>query len=310
MRRISEDFLYQRTIEKQVKCKGIGLHSGEEVEVVLHPAPVDYGIRFKIVLEGKETTIGLSPFLVFNTEYATCIGYNGVKLCTVEHILAVIRGLLIDNLLIEVHGSEIPIMDGSGICFVNLLREAKIIKQPAYKRFYKIKRSFCYRDGERWIKAYPYKGLKIKYTISYPHPCIKTQKFLYKHGEENFIKEISKARTFGFLSEVEKLKQKNLIKGGSLDNALVFDDKGVVNKEGLRFKDEPVRHKILDFIGDINLLEYPILGFFDVFCSGHRLNNLFLKKLYENKEELLTCIDFNEKRYKILTERFKHPILA
>ncbi len=307
---IKSKHLLQRTIREKVECIGVGLHTGEKVRVVFYPKEADYGIRFKVVSKDRTLYIDPSPFSVVDTSYATCIGSEGVKLCTVEHVLGVIRGLSIDNLLIEVHGSEMPIMDGSGICFVKLFKKVGIVELPKYKRFFAIKRPFLYKEGKnRWIKVYPYRGFKVKYTIMYDHPLIKTQEFVYEGEEEDFIREIAGARTFGFLKEVDILKQKGLIKGGSLENAVVFDQNSVLNKDGFRFKDEPVRHKILDFIGDISLIKYPLIGYFEVFCSGHSLNNLFLRVLYEKKEELLSYIDLNQKRYKILFERFKQPLL-
>ncbi len=307
---IKSKYLLQRTIKEKVECIGFGLHTGERVKVVFHPKEADYGIKFKIVLKDKIFYIDPSPFSVVDTSYATCVGFNGVKLCTVEHVLGVIRGLSIDNLLIEIHGSEMPIMDGSGICFVKLFKDVGIVELSRYKKFFVIKKPFSYReDKNKWIKVYPYRGFKVKYTVMYNHPLIGTQEFVYEGGEEDFIREIASARTFGFLEEVNILKQKGLIKGGTLDNALVFDQNTVLNKDGTRFKDEPVRHKILDFIGDISLIKYPLMGYFEVFCSGHNLNNLFLRALYEKKEELLSYIDLNQKRYKILFEKFEQPLL-
>ncbi len=301
---------FQKTIKRKVECTGVGLHSGNKVKIIFYPAPVDHGIKFKVILEGVEEVIEPSPYLVCDTLYATCLSGKEIKLKTVEHLLACLRGLGIDNIMVEVVGDEIPILDGSSASFVYLFKEAGIIDQPKYRKFFILKRPFFFKDKtkDRWIKAYPFKGFKIRYTVEYKHPFIGRQQLFYDHTEDNFIDEIAKARTFGFLSEIEKLKENELIKGGSLDNALVFDNNGVINKDGFRYKDEPVRHKILDFIGDLNLLQYPLLGFFDVYCSGHKLNNLFLRELYCKKERYLLTIDFSHKEYQNNIEWSQRPI--
>ena len=280
----------QKTIKRDISCSGIGLHSGKKVTLTLRPAPEDTGIIFVQKGEQGKTMISLSPDKVISTGLATTIGHNGVPIATVEHLLGAIYGLDLDNLYVEVSGEELPIMDGSAASFVFLLRSAGIRKQGKPKKVLAFTRQVHFKDGNKWINVQPYQGLKVKYTIEFDHPMIGRQEFEFKHSPENFIRKVAKARTFGFLKDVEKLQQMGLALGGSLDNAVVLDDYGVINPEGLRFDDELVRHKILDFIGDMAVMGLPLWGAFEVHCSGHAFNNAFLRFVHKHQDDFLNLI--------------------
>ena len=286
--------MYQKTIEKTVSCSGIGLHGGCKVSLRFVPAPEDKGIVFALTTESGTRFIYPRPDSVRTTGLATTIGNDGIQISTVEHVLAAIRGLGIDNLLIEVQGGEIPIMDGSAASFVWLLRKAGLKTQNKPKKVFALRREvFLERDG-RWIKAKPASSFQVSYTIEFEHPRIGRQGLDFKVKSGDFERILSRARTFGFMRDVEMLQQSGLALGGSLDNAVVLDDYEVVNPGGLRFEDEPVRHKVLDFIGDMALMKYPLQGSFEVYCSGHALNNEFLRYLYCNMEECLEEVSLAE----------------
>ncbi len=280
----------QRTIAKPINCSGIGLHSGKMVNLTLRPAPVDSGIRFYAV-PGKDASasapangsIAPSPRSVIATGLATTLGNGEVSISTVEHLLAALRGLAIDNIRIDVEGGELPIMDGSAAPFVLLLKDAGVKTQDAPRKVWRVKRPFTLKEGEKSISVTPYDGFKVEYVIDFPHPTIGTQKFATDVTPQSFA-EVARARTFGFLREVELMNSHGLALGGSLDNAIVLDDHGVINEDGLRFTDEFVRHKVLDFVGDMAMIDLPLQGHFVVSCSGHALNNKFLRLLEENAE--------------------------
>jgi len=283
----------EKTIKYSVSCEGIGLHSGKRSSVFFHPAPAGWGIVFVKKVRNRLIYIKAESKNVVSTEFATNLGLNGEKIGTVEHVLAAIRGLEIDNILVEVQGDEIPVMDGSAYPFVELLLSAGFQLSDKPRKRYLLKKNIMWGDFNKWIKAYPAKGFKVDYIINFPHTSIGQQIFFYCHSLDSFNRDISRARTFGFLKDVFKLKEVGLALGGSLENAVVFDEKGVLNSEGLRFEDEPVRHKILDFIGDISLIGMPIEGYFQVFCSGHAFNSSFVKYLLKNRHEFLETISFN-----------------
>jgi UDP-3-O-[3-hydroxymyristoyl] N-acetylglucosamine deacetylase len=273
--------LYQRTIAKKVNVTGIGLHSGRKVSMTLNPAPADYGIQFqrtdfpdKPIMRAHAQTVGA-------TENATTLGSGAQAIHTVEHLLAVVYGLGINNLLIEIDGPEVPIMDGSGASFMFLLKETGITNLNKTKKFIVVLEPVRVELGDKWATIEPSQKLIIDSTIVFAHPIIKTQRQVFDFTCENFIEEISRARTFGFVKDVDMLKRKGLIKGGSLDNAVVMDDFKVMNPEGLRFKNEFVRHKILDTIGDISLLGYEVAGKITTYKSGHNLHNMLCRKLLD-----------------------------
>ncbi len=284
----------QKTVEKVVSCSGLGLHSGKKVNLSFHPAVPGTGIVFAV--KGKQGTrfIRNSPELVVGTNLCTTLGYDGVTISTVEHVLAAIHGLGLDNLLIEVEGNELPILDGSAAPFVFLLRQAGIRNQQARKKMMSLKKEFSYQENGSWIKAVPADRFEVEYLIDFPHPLIGRQRFCYTGADDAFVREVSRARTFGFLHQVEDLQKRGLALGGSLENAVVLDEYGVVNQEGLRFADEPVRHKLLDFIGDLTQLPYTFFASFQVYCSGHSLNNKFVRSLSERSHELLQPVQADE----------------
>ncbi|MBF0316183.1 MAG: UDP-3-O-acyl-N-acetylglucosamine deacetylase [Oligoflexia bacterium] len=276
--------LYQRTLAKKVEVSGLGLHSGKKVSLSLHPAEADFGIRF------KRTDIIGSPIIkadacnVGATENATTLVYQNVTINTVEHLLAVLYGMGINNAYCEVDGPEIPIMDGSGASFIYMLKEAGIAGLNRFKKFLVILDSVRVEFGDRWAQIEPSPRLVIDSSIEFAHPQIKKQQEVFDYTCENFIAEIGRARTFGMLRDVDMLKRKGLARGGSLDNAIVLDDYKVINTDGLRFHNEFVKHKILDTLGDMSLLGYDLAGKITTYKSGHHLNNLLCRKILENKE--------------------------
>ncbi len=273
--------LFQRTLAKKVTVTGIGIHSGRKVTMTLHPAGADFGVQFKRVdipgapvLEAKAHTVGA-------TENNTTIGSGHNAVHTVEHLLSVLYGLGINNVLCEIDGPEVPIMDGSGASFVFLLKETGIATLSKSKKFMVVLEPVEVRVDDKWARIEPSSRLVIDSTIVFAHSLIRNQHKVFEFSCENYIKEVSRARTFGMLRDVDMLKRKGLIRGGSLDNAIVLDEFKVMNPEGLRFKDEFVRHKILDTIGDISLLGYEVAGKVTTYKSGHNLHNLLCRKLLD-----------------------------
>ncbi len=272
--------LKQRTLKKETSCVGIGLHTGKKVNMKIKPAPVNTGIIFIRKDIPGQPEIPVSFENVVAPERATNLIYNGYKVQTVEHLLAALYGCGIDNAIIEIDAPEVPAMDGSAAPFVFLIQmDAGILVQNAFKKFFIIKKTFRFEYNSSLILAYPSKELKIEYMIEFNHPLLRSQNYKFEFSTKKFINEISRARTFGFLHEVDALKKMGLAKGGSLDNAIVLDNFRVLNPDGLRFEDECVRHKILDFIGDIATLGKPVIGHFVVKKSGHSVNHGMLKKL-------------------------------
>ena len=272
----------QRTIKNEVSFEGIGLHTGKHSRVTLKPASRDTGITF--IRTDKPAVIKAHVGAVIDTAFATTIGINGVKIRTVEHMLAALAGLGIDNLIIEVAGPEIPILDGSSTELISIILEAGIAKQGKKRPYLRILKPFVFEDGLAHIAAFPYYGSKITHSIFFHHNGIGEQRISIDITEENFVTEIAPARTFGFLKDIEYLRSNGLAKGGSLDNAVVMGEHGVINASGLRFKDEFVRHKVLDSIGDFSLIGFPIYGHIVASKSGHSSNVKFLKKLMSAPE--------------------------
>jgi len=288
--------LRQRTVAEEISCTGIGLHSGKKVRLTIKPAPPNNGITFERIDILPNSCVKASFDNVVETNMATTIGFNGYSVSTIEHIMAAFFGMGIDNALVQIDGEEVPIMDGSSAPFVFLLKNAGVAIQNKYKRFLLVKKSVKVKDGNRSVQLYPSNELKITYKIDFDHPLIKDQAYEIFFSQSTFIKEISKARTFGFLRDVQTLKNNGLAKGGSLDNAIVMDEFRVLNEDGLRYKNEFVRHKILDFIGDLAIIGHIVIGHFVVERSGHSLNQKLLKKFmaqekcretvrFKNKEE-------------------------
>jgi UDP-3-O-[3-hydroxymyristoyl] N-acetylglucosamine deacetylase len=298
----------QRTVRENISCTGIGLHSGEKVRLTIKPAPPDSGIRFvRKDLSGRH--IVKADFEnVISTNMSTTIGFNGSRVSTIEHLMASFFGFGIDNALVEVDGPEVPIMDGSAAPFIFLLKSVGIKEQRKSKEFIVIKKSLKIKDGNRSISIKPSKELKISFTIDFHHPLIKNQKYELRFSGKDFIKEISKARTFGFLKDTQILREAGLAKGASLDNAIVIDDFRILNEDGLRYRDEFVRHKILDFIGDLAVIGSPVIGHFHIERSGHSLNQAMLKKLVANRRcwKKVTM----EKPQKSIEESVKIPVFG
>lgn len=273
--------IYQRTLAKEVKVTGIGLHSGKKVTMNLIPQNIDFGIQFIRVDIPNAKPMKANALTVGTTENATTLGSGAEAVHTVEHLLGTFYGLGINNVLIEIDGPEVPIMDGSGASFVFLLKETGIKNLNKAKKFLVILDTVRVEKDGKWAQFEPHSKLSIDSTIVFAHPMIKTQRFGFEFSCDSFIHDIARARTFGFARDVDMLKRKGLIKGGSLDNAIVLDDYKVMNAEGLRFADEFVRHKILDTIGDVSLLGYEIAGKITTYKSGHNLHNLLCRKLLD-----------------------------
>jgi len=277
----------QRTLAKSVSSIGVGLHKGEKVTLTLRPAPDNTGIVFRRVDLNPAVDFKIRPELVGDTVMCTClIDDNGIRLSTTEHLMAAIAGLGIDNLLIEVDAAEIPIMDGSANPFVYLLLEAGVVEQKQAKKFIRIKKPVRVEDGDKWAEFRPHHGFLIDFEISFNHPVISEsrQHVRMDFSAASFIKEISRARTFGFLQDIEYLRANRLALGGSMDNAVVLDEFRVLNQDGLRYDDEFVKHKILDAIGDLYMAGYSILGEFKAYKTGHALNNQLLCAVLAEQE--------------------------
>lgn len=271
----------QRTLKNTIRATGVGLHSGEKVYLTLKPAPVDHGIVFRRVdlepivdIQAKATNVG-------ETTMSTTLVQDGVRVDTVEHLLSAMAGLGIDNAIVELSAQEVPIMDGSAGPFVFLIQSAGISEQSKAKRFIRIKKKVEVREGDKVASFVPYNGFKVTFEIDFDHPAFKqsAQKASLDFSSTSFVKEVSRARTFGFMKDIEFLRSKNLALGGSVNNAIVVDEYRVLNEDGLRYDDEFVKHKILDAVGDLYLLGHSLMGEFIGFKSGHGLNNKLLRAL-------------------------------
>ncbi len=304
--------MLQTTIHKSVRCTGIGLHSGKQVELVLRPAAEDTGILFSLRNGSGSTFLTPTPSLVVETGLATVLGDGRETVATVEHLLATVSGMGIDNIHIEVTGREVPIMDGSAASFVYLLKQAGVRKLSKARQVLAIKKHVEFELDGKFIKASPHNGFHVDYTIEFAHPLIGTQRMELEITPENFVKEVAKARTFGFLKEVDYLHANGLALGGSLDNAVVLDEYGVLNAEGLRFNDEFVRHKLLDFVGDMAVLGAPLQGHFEVFASGHAMNNAFLRYLDEHRSLYLEpkVLPLPKAKEKVFEKESFEPVAA
>ena len=276
----------QRTLKNPIRATGVGLHTGEKVLLTLRPAPVDAGVVFRRSDLDPVVDIKATPLNVGDTRLSTTLMQDEVSVSTVEHLLSAVAGLGVDNLVVEVSSSEVPIMDGSAGPFVFLLQSAGIQEQNAPKRFIRIKRKISVEDGDKWVRFEPFDGFKVGFGIDFDHPVFKNgvQFTELDFSSTSFVKEVSRARTFGFMREFEALRQLNLVRGGSFDNAIVLDDYRVLNEDGLRYEDEFVKHKVLDAIGDLYLLGHSLIGAFTGYKSGHALNNRLLRALLEQPD--------------------------
>ncbi len=271
----------QRTLKSSVSVTGVGLHSGEKVTLSLRPGPINSGVMFRRVDVKPVEEIFARAHLVHDTRLSTCMEQNGVRIATIEHLMSALAGLGIDNVVVEMDGAEVPIMDGSAGTFIFLLQSAGIVEQSAPKKFIRIKKTVEVKQGDKWVKFEPYHGYKLTFTINFAHPVFANTKqhVTLDLDEHAYVRDISRARTFGFMQDVEYMRSQGLALGGSLDNAIVMDEYHVLNADGLRFEDEFVKHKVLDAIGDLYLLGHPIIGAFSGFKSGHALNNALLREL-------------------------------
>ncbi|MGA9421596.1 MAG: UDP-3-O-acyl-N-acetylglucosamine deacetylase [Rhodanobacteraceae bacterium] len=271
----------QRTLKNVIRATGVGLHTGEKVYMTLRPAAVDVGIVFRRVDLEQPVEIRSCCKNVGDTRLSTTLVNGKVRIATIEHLLSAMAGLGIDNAYVDVSAAEVPIMDGSAGPFVFLLQSAGIEDQHAPKRFIRIKKSITVRDGDKWARFEPFDGFKVGFSIDFNHPMFtrRTSTSEIDFSTTSFVKEVSRARTFGFMRDIEMLRERNLALGGSMDNAIVLDDYRVLNEDGLRYEDEFVKHKILDAIGDLYLLGRSLIGAFYGYKSGHELNNRLLRAL-------------------------------
>ncbi len=285
----------QRTLKNVIRATGVGLHTGKKVFLTLRPAPADKGINFRRVDLDPPIEIPANPEFVGDTSLSTTLVKNNVRISTVEHLLSALAGFGIDNAYIDLSADEVPIMDGSAGPFVFLIQSAGIKEQNTAKRFLKIKNKVRVEHEGKWAMFEPFDGFKVGFTIEFDHPAFndKNCQAEIDFSTTSFVKEVSRARTFGFMRDVEFLRENNLALGGNLDNAVLVDDYRVVNEDGLRYEDECVKHKILDAIGDLYLLGHSLIGSFKGFKSGHALNNALLRELLVNKDcwELVTFED-------------------
>jgi UDP-3-O-[3-hydroxymyristoyl] N-acetylglucosamine deacetylase len=282
----------QRTLKNVIRATGVGLHTGEKVYLTLRPAPAETGIVFRRTDLDPTVEIRACPENVSDTRLSTTLERDGVRVSTVEHLMSAFAGLGIDNAYVDLTAPEVPIMDGSAGPFVFLIQSAGIADQTAPKRFMRIKRQVRIEDGDKWASFEPFEGFKVAFAIDFDHPTFRssTQHTSVDFSTTSFVKEISRARTFGFMGELENLRQAGLARGGGVDNAIVLDEYRILNDDGLRYEDEFVKHKVLDAIGDLYLLGHSLIGAFSAYKSGHSLNNRLLRTLIANREawELVT----------------------
>ncbi|AOV17910.1 UDP-3-O-[3-hydroxymyristoyl] N-acetylglucosamine deacetylase [Acidihalobacter aeolianus] len=299
----------QRTLKNAIRATGVGLHTGEKVLLTLHPAPVDAGVVFRRVDLDPMVSIKATPQNVGDTRLSTTLVQNGVSISTVEHLLSAVAGLGIDNLTVDVSAPEVPIMDGSAGPFVFLIQSAGIVEQHAPKRYIRIKRRVTVEDGDKWVRFEPFDGFKVGFGIDFDHP-------VFQHGVQfteldfsstSFVKEVSRARTFGFMRDIETLRARNLALGGSLENVVVLDDYRVLNEDGLRYEDEFVKHKVLDAIGDLYLLGHSLIGAFTGYKSGHALNNRLLRELVA-QEDAWEEVTFDDERLAPIS--YSQPVVS
>lgn len=277
----------QRTLKEIVTTIGVGLHSGRKVTLTLRPVAANTGIVYRRTDVNPPVDFPADASSVRDTMLCTAlVNDEGIRISTVEHLNAALAGMGIDNIIVEVDAPEIPIMDGSASPFVFLLQQAGIQEQNALKRFIRIKKPVRFEDGDKWAELLPYNGFRMDFEIEFNHPAIESdeQHLVFDFSSQGFVKEISRARTFGFMRDIEYLQSQNLVLGGSFDNAIVLDDYRILNEEGLRFDNEFVTHKVLDAIGDLYMCGHAIIGEFRAFKSGHGLNNQLLRAVLANQD--------------------------
>jgi UDP-3-O-[3-hydroxymyristoyl] N-acetylglucosamine deacetylase len=284
--------LRQRTLKSPVSASGVGLHTGKKVRITLRPAPVDAGIVFRRIDLPHAMDLPALAEMVGETRLSSCLVRGEAKVYTVEHLMSALGGLGVDNAIIDIDAEEVPIMDGSAAPFVLLVQQAGLTEQAAPKKFIRVLRRVEVKDGDKWARFEPYEGYRLAFSIDFNHPVIdrSTQSVAIDFGQTSYLKEISRARTFGFMQDVENLRENGLALGGGLDNAVVLDEYRVLNAEGLRFADEFIRHKLLDAVGDLYLLGRPLLGAFSAHKSGHALNNRLLRALLADATAYETAV--------------------
>ena len=306
---MTSQMIRQRTLKNIIRATGVGLHTGEKVYLTLRPAAVDTGIVFRRVDLDEPVEIAATPENVGDTRLSTTLMNGDVRVSTVEHLLSAMAGLGIDNAYIDVTAPEVPIMDGSAGPFVFLIQSAGIEEQNAAKRFIRIKKTVLVKDGDKWARFDPFEGFKVSFNIDFEHPVFKnrSQTTTVDFSSTSFVKEVSRARTFGFMRDIEQLRDNNLALGGSMENAIVMDDYRVLNEDGLRYQDEFVKHKVLDAIGDLYLLGCSLIGEFSGYKSGHALNNHLLRSLLANEDAWETAT-FDDPKHAPIS--YSHPLLA
>lgn len=282
--------LRQRTLKKLVSASGVGLHTGKKVRITLRPAPIDTGVVFRRIDLESPVDIPARADAVGETRLSSCLVKGEAKVYTVEHLMSALGGLGVDNVFIDIDAAEVPIMDGSAAPFVLLIQQAGIVEQAAPKKFLRILRRIEVIEGDKWARFEPHEGYRLSFSIDFKHPVIdsSTQSVTVDFAETSYLKEIARARTFGFMQDIENLREDGLALGGGLDNAVVLDEYRVLNVEGLRFADEFIRHKLLDAVGDLYLLGRPMLASFSAHKSGHALNNRLLRKLLAESSAMQT----------------------
>lgn len=276
--------LKQRTLKTLVRATGVGLHSGVKVTMVLRPAPVDTGIVFRRVDLEPPVDLPAQPHGVGDTRMASTLQQGEAKLSTIEHLMSALAGLGIDNIYVDVDAPELPIMDGSAAPFVFLLQSGGIEEQNAPKKFIRIKKTVRVEEGDKWAELSPYEGFRLDFSIIFNHPAVDQtgRQVSVDFADNSYVREVARARTFGFMQDIEYMRDHGLALGGSLDNAIVMDEYRVLNSDGLRYNDEFVKHKVLDAIGDLYVAGHPILGAFSAFKSGHGLNNKLLRAVLDD----------------------------
>lgn len=288
----------QRTLKNIVRATGVGVHSGDKVFITLRPAASNTGIVFRRTDLDPVVEIPASVEYISDTSLCTVLSKDGVRIATVEHLLSALAGLGIDNLYVDLTSPELPIMDGSAGPFIFLIQSAGIQEQSAAKKFIRIKRKIKVKDGDKFAAIEPFDGFKVNFSVDFAHPWFNrdNQKASFDFSSTSYVKEVARARTFGFLSDYEYIRKNNLALGASLDNAVVLDEFKIINQDGVRYNDEPVKHKILDVIGDLYLLGHSVIGEFTGHKSGHGLNSQLLNKLLQNQDawEIVTFKDKKE----------------
>ncbi len=299
--------IFQKTISKKVSIQGVGLHSGDAVTLSLLPAKPDSGITFVRKDLNSNNTIKVDPFLVSDTRLCSTLEKESAKVMTVEHLMSALYAYSIDNIIIEISGIEVPILDGSSNPFIYLIQSGEPINQEREKKFIKVKKALKYEIDGKFAMLEPYDGFKIDFSIDFPHPVFadRNNSISIDYYKDSYVDEIARARTFGFMQEVEYLRSNGLAKGGSLDNAIVMDEYKIINNDRLRYEDEFVRHKVLDAFGDLYLTGHALIGKFSAFKSGHEINNQLLRLLMKDKNsyDLVSLVESDSVYQQIINHK-------